>query len=96
MTDVIPLIRQLEDCRTDLERAQWLLTADLEVFVLCELTIRRTLRQAGFLGGVTYLETELAALRRPRRSNGHLFNSMEIGAARGVMYRVALGMPPVW
>lgn len=94
MSDVLPLIRALEACTTDAERALWLLTADLEIFVLCELSIRQALRQAGFLEGVDYLEKEVSALRRARRPDGRLFNNMELAAARGCMERLSLSLPP--
>lgn len=94
MSDILPIICALEDCRTHQERALWLLTTDLEAFLLCEPSIRRALREAGFLAGVEYLEAELAALRQPRRPNGHHFNSYTLDAARGRMEALSRGLPP--
>lgn len=96
MTDFIPIIRDLEDCETDRERAVWLNTCAPNVFEPHEMVIRERLRRARFSEGLRLLDVELAAGRRQRRIDGRYFGEMELGSARGRMHRIALGLPPRW
>lgn len=96
MTDVLPIIRDLEDCETDQERAAWLNTCRLNVFEPHEILIRERLRHARFAEGLRLLDTELDVGRRQRRVDGTVFGEMELGSARGRIHRIALGLPPRW
>lgn len=58
-------IQALADCRTDQERAEWLLTCPRLKLAKYEITIRSRLQNAGFLDGVAYLDDELSRLRAP-------------------------------
>ncbi|TCR01081.1 hypothetical protein [Neorhizobium sp. JUb45] len=96
MMEALPSIHVLSDCQNERERANWLLTAPPDLLSSCEMTIRRVLKGTAFLDGLSYLDIETAAHRRDRRPDGRYFQSMQLKAARGVMYRIALGLPPVW
>lgn len=96
MIDALPLIHQLNECQDRRERANWLLTAPPDLLSSCEMTVRRALLSVAFPEGLQYLDIETAAHRRERRPDGRYFQSMQLQAARGVMQRIALGMPPVW
>ncbi|NTA58088.1 hypothetical protein G6L32_05480 [Agrobacterium tumefaciens] len=93
MIAIIPRIEQLEAAHTREERAAWLLSCPLDVLLSCEMTIRNRLLNARFREGVEYLEIELADLRRERGADGDKSMRMEVGAARGRMERIALGLP---
>lgn len=93
MIAIIPRIEQLEAARTREERAAWLLTCPLDVLLSCEITIRNRLLNARFREGLEYLEIELTNLRRERGADGDKSLRMEVGAARGRMERIALGLP---
>ncbi|WP_052675420.1 hypothetical protein [Agrobacterium arsenijevicii] len=96
MIAIIPRIEQLEAARTREERAAWLLSCPLDVLLSCEMTIRNRLLNARFREGLDYLEIELADLRRERGADGDKSMRMEVGAARGRMERIALGLPAAW
>ncbi|ANV24788.1 hypothetical protein [Agrobacterium pusense] len=93
MIAIIPRIEQLDAARTHEERAAWLLTCPLDVLLSCEMTIRNRLLNARFREGLEYLEIELTDLRRERGADGDKSLRMEVGAARGRMERIALGLP---
>lgn len=93
MIAIIPRIEQLEAAQTREERAAWLLTCPLDIMLSCEMTIRNRLLNARFREGLDYLEIELTDLRRERGADGDKSLRMEVGAARGRMERIALGLP---
>lgn len=88
-----PLIEQLADARTDMERAAWLLACPLAVLLTDEATIRQALQAAGFAQGLKYLEIETAALRGMRDIEGWPPLYMQRMVARGVMHWRAIGNP---
>ncbi|WP_288430224.1 hypothetical protein [uncultured Agrobacterium sp.] len=92
---IIPLIEGLEAAQSREERAAWLLRCPLGVLLSCEMTIRNRLLNARFKEGIEYLEAELADLRRVRGADGGKNCNMLVGAARGRLERIALGMPPL-
>ncbi|NWJ24756.1 hypothetical protein [Rhizobium sp. RM] len=95
MNLLIPRIERLEAARTREERAAWLLTCPLDVLLSCEMTIRNRLLNAHFREGLDYLDIELTDLRRERGADGDKSLRMEVGAARGRLERIALGIPVV-
>lgn len=61
-----PWIEQLDNCRTDAERARWLLTAPYSQLMTYEFAIRNRLRLARFQLGINYLDGMLEFLRSER------------------------------
>ncbi|MDO5895107.1 hypothetical protein [Agrobacterium sp. Azo12] len=94
MSMLIPHIERLDAAQSREERAAWLLSCPLDTLLSCEMTIRNRLLNARFREGLDYLDAELADLRRERPADGGRFCSMPVGAARGRMERIALGLPP--
>lgn len=72
MNELLPIIEELANTRTDAERARWLLRCPPGYLGKYEATIRGRLRAAGFLRGVDYLETERLVIWMPRRDDGTL------------------------
>jgi hypothetical protein len=70
MTGLLPIVEQLADCRTHVERAEWLLRSPIQVLDRENGTIRAILRKAGFLAGVDYLDAEISAMRSVRSETG--------------------------
>ncbi|MUZ65318.1 hypothetical protein GOZ98_21570 [Agrobacterium vitis] len=90
MTDMLPIVEQLCDCRTDAERADWLLRVPQGVIYRDHAAIRTVLRTAGFLAGVDYLDAEFAAINSTRGWQGCWRDSvlLTVGAARATMLDV--------
>lgn len=96
MSLLLPIIEQLADARSDQERADWLLRCPLQILGKYEMTIRNRLHHAGFLAGITYVETELVCLRGTRDGHGELVEG-PFGArlaAREAMWAIASSAPP--
>jgi hypothetical protein len=89
MTGVVS-IEDLHNCRTNAERAAWLLSAPLSLLLCDVMLIRRALMASGFQGGLIYLDAEISNLNRPRNLQA-LFEPMAIRAARGDLRRIACG-----
>ena len=70
MSDLLPIIEELANARTDAERAQWLLRCPPGYLGKYEMTIRNRLQVAGFLAGVAYLEVERLVIWMPRDDDG--------------------------
>lgn len=70
MTELLPIIEELANTRTDAERARWLLRCPPGYLGKYESTIRNRLRIAGFHAGVEYLETERLVIWMPRNDDG--------------------------
>ncbi|HEU0071184.1 MAG TPA: hypothetical protein VFS04_07810 [Alphaproteobacteria bacterium] len=94
-------IQALADCRSDAERADWLLTVPLSVLSHYEMTIRNRLQISGFHAGVTYLEQELRVFRRPRKAGLLAYDAAWAEAKAPVIdaavapYMLAAETPPV-
>jgi hypothetical protein len=94
MNILIPHMEKLDAAQSREERAVWLLSCPLDILLSCEMTIRNRLLNARFREGLYYLDAELADLRRERPADGGRYCNMAVGAARGRMERIALGLPP--
>ncbi len=71
MTDMLPIIEELADCRTHAERVAWLLACPLAILRDHSLIIRSILQRAGFQAGVAYVEAERVALNATRLPDGN-------------------------
>lgn len=91
----VPIIEQLDACRTDAERARWLLRCPHGELGKYEFIIRVRLRLAGFLPGVAYLEEERAAIWKEREDDGSLSDEAAdmVRSARARMMAIARGAP---
>lgn len=91
MTGISPIIEQLEDCRSDAERARWLLNVPTFIFYREQLAIGRALRAAGFKHGEQLLDMEISALLSVRDRAGRLPADVDISlvAARAFMETLA-------
>lgn len=68
MSDLLPIIEQLADCKTHTARAHWLLACPVLFLRRYDTTIRNRLYLAGFPIGVAYLDdmaAHLCATRDP-------------------------------
>lgn len=95
MSNLVPIIEELENARTDAERARWLLQCPHGYLGKYEMTIRNRLRNAGFLAGVDYLETERAAIWMVRDDDGSISAAAAevITSARARMMAIARSVP---
>ncbi|MFD1328277.1 hypothetical protein [Mycoplana ramosa] len=93
MTELLPIIEELANARSDAERARWLLRCPPGYLGKYEMTIRNRLRAAGFLAGVAYLETERLVIWMPRKGDGSPSdNALELlQGARAEMMAIAAG-----
>jgi hypothetical protein len=84
MTGMSPVIEQLQDCRTDAERARWLLNIPVFIFYREQTAIYRALRKARFALGERLVDIEISALLSTRDRYGRLPADMDelVGAAR--------------
>lgn len=72
MSDITPILEILMDCRTDAERAGWLLRAPKGILFRDYCSIRRILAAAQFVRGVDALDVEFAAINATRMADGEL------------------------
>ena len=72
MSDITPILEILMDCRTDAERADWLLRAPKGILFRDYCSIRRILAAAQFVRGVDALDVEFAAINATRMADGEL------------------------
>lgn len=93
MNHLLPIIEILMDCKSDQERADWLLRCPLSVLMTYQATIHQRLAHAGFHDGVAYLEAELVALRGVRCHTGDLVDGPRRvrEAGRLAMMEIAYG-----
>lgn len=91
MTGISPVIEQLQDCRTDAERARWLLNIPTFTFYREQTAIYRALRKAGFIRGEQLVDLEISALLSVRDHFGRLPADFEdlLNAARTFMETLA-------
>lgn len=78
MNGLLPIVELLADCKTDAERAQWLLSVPQGVVYRDHAAIRAVLRKAQFALGVECLEVEFAAINATRLSDGELPHSVTL------------------
>lgn len=95
MNLLVDEIAELEACRTDAERARWLLTCSHGHLGRYEMTIRNRLMSAGFLAGLAYLDAERAAKFMRREPDGTLPQAAanSLVSARVRMMLIAEGGP---
>ncbi len=93
MALIIDRILYLGIAQSREELDELLLACPLDDLLSCEMTIRDRLLNTQFREGIEYPEIELADLRRERGADGDKSMRMEVGAARGRMERIALGLP---
>ena len=91
MTGMSPVIEQLQDCRTDAERARWLLNIPVFTFYREQTAIYRVLRNARFARGEQLVDLEISALLTVRDRFGRLPADVEdlLNAARTFMETLA-------
>jgi len=93
MSNLLPIIEQLDNALSDAERARWLLECPPGYLGKYEMTIRNRLRSAGFLAGVDYLEAERLVIWMPRSATGEIRAAAReiLTTARAAMVAVAEG-----
>ncbi len=77
MTGILPVVEQLEECRTDAERARWLLSIPTFIFYREQTNIYRLLRTARFALGERLVDIEISALLSVRDCYGRLPAEMD-------------------
>lgn len=70
MSNLLPIIEQLDRAKTDAERAAWLLSCPMQILGKYRDTIANRLHHAGFQFGIEYLEAELVGLMAVRGPEG--------------------------
>ena len=70
MNELLPIIEELANCKTDAERALWLLQCPRGILFKYEFTIRNRLYNAFFPQGIAYIEAEMSLHQAVRQSNG--------------------------
>jgi hypothetical protein len=95
MSNLVPIIEELENCRTAAERARWLLQCPSGYLGKYEMTIRNRLRIAGFVAGVDALETERLVIWMPRKPDGGLSDKAAemLSQSRQILVIIAEGGP---
>lgn len=93
VSNLVPIIEELESCRSDAERARWLLQCPPGYLGKYEVTIRNRLRIAGFAAGVEALETERLVIWMPRRPDGGMSDKAAemLGQSRKILITIAEG-----
>lgn len=93
MNPLVPIIEELEACRSDAARARWLLQCPPGYLGKYEMTIRNRLRSAGFLAGVEALETERLVIWMPRKADGSLSDKARelLEQSRAILIAIAEG-----
>lgn len=95
MSNLLPIIEELANARTDAERASWLLQCPPGYLGKYEMTIRNRLMISGFHAGLAYLETERLVIWMPRACDGSLSEKASelVAQARAIMMAIAEGGP---
>ena len=68
MSNLLPIIEQLENCGTHLERAAWLRSCPIDILRRYDSTIRNRLMHASFQTGIDYMDdlrVQMSATRDP-------------------------------
>lgn len=87
MSNLLPIIEQLDNAKTDAERAAWLLSCPLQILGKYRETIANRLHHAGFQWGLDYLEAEIAGLMAVRGRDG-----VPVGGPAATLVFARLGM----
>ena len=77
MTGILPVVELLEECRSDAERARWLLSIPTFIFYREQTNIYRLLRAARFGLGEKLVDIEISALLSVRDRYGRLPAEMD-------------------
>lgn len=77
MTGILPVVELLVGCKSDAERARWLLTVPLAVLYRDQADIRDALRRAKFSHGERLLDMEVAAMSSVRSRRGQMPPALE-------------------
>lgn len=95
MSNLVPIIEELENCRSDAERARWLLQCPAGYLGKYEMMIRNRLRIAGFAAGIDALETERLVIWMPRKPDGGLSDKAAemLSQSRQILVTIAEGGP---
>ena len=91
MTELLPIIEQLADAKTDAERADWLLSAPFSILLTYQLTVGQRLRHSGFTFGAEYLDVVLAYLRSVRTQGAHLDRFQEVVILNVGLHKIRSG-----
>lgn len=87
MNELLPIIAQLAEARTHVERAEWLLSCPIAYLRQYDSTIRNRLYLAGFHIGIAYLDdmrSHMCATRDPA-TGAFRQETQEVVAALGSM-----------
>ncbi|MBO9099983.1 MULTISPECIES: hypothetical protein [unclassified Rhizobium] len=71
MSGLLPILDELADCQTNLQRAQWLFACPFGILQGHGYRIKEILNDAGFMAGVEYVDLERAALMAVRDAMGN-------------------------
>ncbi len=93
MTELLPIIEQLADAKTDAERADWLLHAPYSILLTYQIIIGQRLRYAGFTFGAEYLDVVLACLRSVRSTSKHAEILADLNIWTAAMKEIQHGAP---
>lgn len=87
MTGILPVVEQLEECRTDAERARWLLSVPTFIFYREQTNIFRVLRASRFGLGEQLVDIEISSLLSVRDRFGRLPAELDqmVSAARNAV-----------
>lgn len=72
MTGMLPITELLDECRTDAERAQWLLNVPQFILYRDQMAIYRVLRAARFYRGAELVDLEISGLLSKRDMDGKI------------------------
>jgi hypothetical protein len=72
MSTMLPLVEELADLQTHVERGAWLLRCPLHILYREQGEIRTILRSVGFGAGLAVLDCELMALDAVRLEDGSM------------------------
>lgn len=87
MTGMLPITELLDECRTDAERAQWLLNVPQFILYRDQTAIYRILRASRFFRGEELVDLEISGLLSKRNVDGEIPDDLArlIKAARGFL-----------
>lgn len=95
MSNLVPIIEELANARSDAERALWLLQCPPGYLGKYEMTIRNRLMSVGFTAGLDALETERLVIWMPRKADGSLSDKAAdlLEQSRKILMEIAEGAP---
>lgn len=90
MTELLPIIEQLDHAPDHAARAKWMLCCPLDILGRYEATIRNRLMHAGFPAGLRYLDDVRVVKSAVRREDGQLSGAqIDILASAGAALTAA-------